>query len=72
MKQTKKLLKQLLDMQQTQVVVVKQVQVGLRTSAAVFPDCMPVPMRAALFMPAVPVTAAVSATTVMPTASGPK
>ncbi len=72
MKQTKKLLKQLLDMQQTQVVVVREVQVGLRSSTAVFPGCMPMPMRAALSVPAVPVTTALCTTTVMPTATGPK
>ena len=53
-----------------QVVVVNQVQVGLRTSPAVFPGCMPMSVRAAVSMPAVPVTPAVSTTTVVPTASG--
>ena len=57
-------------MQPMQVVVVNQVQVGLRTSTAVFPGWMPVPMRAAMSMPTVPVTTAVSTSTVMPTASG--
>ena len=54
-----------------QIVVVNLVQVGLRTLPAVFPGCMPVPMRAAVFMPTVPVAAAVSATAVVPAATGP-
>ena len=53
-----------------QVVVVNQVQVGLRTSSAVFPGCVPVPMRTAVLMPAVPVTTAMSTTAVLPTAAG--
>ncbi len=59
-------------MQQTQVIVVNQVQVGLRTSAAVFPGCMPMTMRMALSLPIVLAMAAVSATMVVPTATGPK
>ena len=57
-------------MQQTQVVVVKQVQVGLRASTALFPGCLPMPMRSAVLVPTVPVAAALSAATVMPPATG--
>ena len=59
-------------MQQMQVVVVNQVQVGLRASPAVFPGWVPMPMRTAMSVPTVPVTAAMSAATVMPAAPGPK
>ena len=55
-----------------QVVVVKQVQVGLRTSTAVFPGCLPMPVRSAMSFPAVPVTTAMSAAAVVPTAPGPR
>ena len=58
-------------MQPMQVVVVNQVQVGLRTSTAVFPGWVPLPVRTAMSLPAVPVATAVSATTVVPTATGP-
>ncbi len=71
MKPIKKHLKQPLVMQQMQVVVVRKVQVGLRTSTAMFPGCVPMPMRSAVSMPAVPVAVAVWAT-VMLTAPGPR
>ena len=55
-----------------QIVVVNLVQVGLRPSTAVFPGCLPMPMRTAMLMPAVPVATAMSAAAVMPTAAGPR
>ncbi len=59
-------------MQPMQVVVMNQAQVGLRASAAVFPGLVPMPMRTALSVSAVPVTTALCTTPVMPTATGPK
>ena len=58
-------------MQPMQVVVLNQVQVGLRTSTAVFPGCLSMPMRTAVSMPAVPVAPAMSTTAVLPAAAGP-
>ena len=59
-------------MQPIQVVVVRRVQVGLRTSTAVFPVCMSMPVRAARSIPTVPVTTAMSSAGAMPTATGPR
>ena len=59
-------------MQQTQVAVVREVQVGLWASTAVFPVWVPVPMRTAVWVPTVPVTAAMSAAAVMTAATCPK
>ena len=72
MKQIKKLLKKPLDMQQTQVVVLNQVQVGLRASTAMFPGWMPLPMRTAMSVPADPGAIVMSVTPVKPHAPGPK
>ncbi len=68
----KKHLKKLLDMQQMQVVVMNMLMDGLRTSTAVFPGRLSMPMRVAVSVLTVPVTTALSTAAVMPTATGPK
>ncbi len=59
-------------MQKIQVVVANQVRAGLLPSAAAFPVLVPMPMRSAMSRSTVPVTAAMSTTVAMPTATGPR